>query len=142
MDQNCSGLISRPQRVLSIVFFFFFFFQSYHSGPYMFLVRCCVESLQIREYTLSSFGTYKSLLLNAKPDEIYTLFYLSWKRKKRVELLTVFRSVAGPSHFKQHQQITNNHLFKASCPLGASPVFFTTFLLTLFTTERILCHMF
>lgn len=41
--------------------------------------------------------------------------------EKGINLWTVFHSVAGPSHFIQHQQITNN-LFTASCPLGTSPV--------------------
>lgn len=91
------------------------------------------------EYTLSAPMAHTKACCWMQNQRKYTL-YSTLLEKKRVELLTIFRSVAGPSHFKQHQQITNNHLFKASCPLGASP-FFTTFLLTLFTAERILCHM-
>lgn len=89
----------------------------------VFLVQHCplfCQTSSVNIYAqLSPHLQFTSPLLYAKPEE--TLRNLE---KKRDHLLNfrVFHSVAGPSHFIQHQQITNNHLFTASRPLGTSPV--------------------
>lgn len=66
---------------------------------------------------------------------------LSGQQTLRKEI-HLFHYVAGPSHFKQHQQITKNHHgFKAPCPLLTSSLLHT-FLSTMFVTDRSQCCMY
>lgn len=109
----CSGLIIRPQRVLSVLSV------CLHCvpGPTLSPVLSNILSEHIRS-ALAAPAVHKPALV------CKTRGNAQKPRKKRDQLLSfiVFHSVAGPSHFIQHQQITNNHLFTASRPLGTSPV--------------------
>lgn len=120
MVQNCSGLINRPQRVLSVLV------PPSALGPtYLPCLFCQTPSEHIH-YQLSWHIQYTSPRLYAKPEEMLSA-QLTLQPKERGQLMNRFHSVAGPSHFILRQQIANNHLFKAPSPLGTSSLLYQLF---------------
>lgn len=82
----------------------------------------------LRAYTLSSLGTYSTQAHCCMQNQRKcSLLSQLWNLNKGIHFWMVFHSVAGPSHFIQHQQISTNHLFKAPCPLGTSSLLYYLF---------------